>query len=90
MKFIKKFEDIEPWNEDLKIGDIVECIEGYREELTTGKIYEIEDIKKFSHYFQLKIKDIGSFWWASSRFKKATPDQIKKYKLKKDTEKYNL
>ena len=90
MKYIKTYE-----NMNIKIGDYVKCInnEGVSS-ITVNKLYKLTNIiidkKTYNNYYQFEDDIFADHSFKSTRFVKATPEEIEKYELEKQADKYNL
>jgi len=88
MKYLKTYEDL------INIGEYVKCINDYNFQryITKNNIYKVlNTMRKSSSTIIYLENDNGKKNWCSEgRFIKATPKEIKEYKIKIDTNKYNL
>ena len=89
MKYLKTYEDL------INIGEYVKCINDYNFQryITKNNIYKVlNKMKNTSSSPSIFLEDDNGKknWWSEFRFIKATPKEIKEYKIKIDTNKYNL
>ena len=88
---ITKFKIFENINEDKpKIGDKIICVNNFCASgfLVKNHVYKIEDIKILS-VSQYKLVGVECYWY-TDRFKSGTSEEIEKFEMEQDSEKYNL
>ena len=88
MKFLLTYKLFE--NNSITIGDYALCINYYGGEdvnLELGKIYTVQKTRQ-SYVLQVKLVGV-KYFWDSDRFI-FDPNEIEKWKLEQDTNKYNL
>jgi hypothetical protein len=82
-------------NNNFNVGDIVCCISiDLHLLINKGGIYTIHEIKIYSGVAYIKLEEIiykdPDHCYNESRFRLATPEEIKQYKFKKSLNKFNI
>ena len=90
MKYIKKFEDEKYFD----VGDYIKCTskESFMTGISIGTVYKIEGFRNDSTvvYAVIHNDNNKTGWYRIKQFVEATPEEIKNYHIKKDSDKYNL